>query len=249
MLRQLTNLWRYGRLRSSFPTPRSHLPTFLKKNSNLLVDNLLPYLVAPQMARRGTAFFFIQIGAFDGRAGDPLYDLVHHHHWRGLLIEPQYAAFSQLQKNYSQRPGLQFFNVAIGPQDGELTLYSRREGAVSIASTERHRLYKPGDNADDIVAHRVPCWTMATLLRNAGCPPQVDLLQIDAEGFDLEIIRSIDFNACRPSILRYEHKILSSSERNTCLQILAEAGYAFVMEDADTTAILTPQAVQAAMAA
>jgi len=85
---------------------------------------------------------------------------------------------------------------------------------------------------------RVPCWTLETLLAKAKAPRGVDLLVIDAEGWDYEIIRSIDFAAVRPRIIRYEHQVLSERDRNACLALLAAQGYRFLLEDADTTAIL-----------
>ena len=41
----------------------------------------------------------------------------------------------------------------------------------------------------------------------------LDLLQIDAEGYDLEIIAMIDFNTTRPRFINYERVLLQESER------------------------------------
>src|SRR5262249_41430054 len=41
---------------------------------------------------------FLQIGAFDGRQGDPLYQFITRHHWRGVLVEPMPDAFAKLQE-------------------------------------------------------------------------------------------------------------------------------------------------------
>ena len=65
---------------------------------------------------------------------------------------------------------------------------------------------------------------------------ELDLLQIDAEGFDYEIIRSIDFAKTKPAIIHYEHMVLSQADRNACLELLAENGYRFFLEDSDTLA-------------
>jgi FkbM family methyltransferase len=237
MLRQLINLRHYGRFRTSAPTPRAHKPALLKQRPELEIRNLLELGLAFQ-ARPSKDFFFVQIGAFDGKSGDPLYRLIRRHHWRGILVEPQPAAFQQLQSNYAGEMTLQFFNVAIGPTDGELTLYSRKSGDVSVASTARHLLVKPGHSQNQVVALQVPCWTLQTLLAKAKAPARIDLLQIDTEGFDYDIIRSIDFNQIKPAIIRYEHTILSQRDRNACLSLLASQGYRFLLEDMDTTALL-----------
>lgn len=170
--------------------------------------------------------------------GDPIYDLVHRHNWHGALIEPQGSVFETLQRNYAGHEGLQFFNVAIGPQDGELTFFSRPNGDV-CASASAHLLRKPGGRKNDVQVARVPCWTLSTLLSKLKAPRRIDLLLIDAEGWDYEIIRSIDFTSMRPRIIRYEHQVLSERDRNACLALMAQQGYRFLLEDADTTAILS----------
>lgn len=236
MWRQLKNLWHSGRIRTNSTTRRRGKPAFLRQHPELEVDNALSMVVA-ELNISHHEFFFVQIGAFDGVTGDPIYDLVRRHHWQGVLVEPQASIFEKLQRNYSDQPGLQFFNVAIGPQDGELTFFSRANGDV-CASVAQHRVQKPGGRRGDVQVDRVPCWTLATLLAQAKAPRGIDLLQIDAEGWDYEIIRSIDFTAVRPRIIRYEHQVLSERDRNACLALLAEHGYRFLLEDADTTAIL-----------
>jgi FkbM family methyltransferase len=234
MLRQLKNLWHSGRLRTNSTTRRRGKPKFLQQNPELEITNALGMVVA-ELKIPPHQFFFIQIGAFDGVTGDPIHELVRQHHWQGVLIEPQANVFDVLKKNYADQPGLQFFNVAIGPQDGELTFFSRPHGDV-CASASKHLVQKPGGRSD-VRVNRVPCWTLKTLLDRVKPARGIDLLQIDAEGWDYEIIRSIDFAAVRPRILRYEHQVLSERDRNACLALLAENGYRFLLEDADTTAI------------
>jgi len=236
MWRQIKNLWHSGRLRTNATTRRHGKPKFLQQHPELEITNALAMVVA-EVSAPHEEFFFVQIGAFDGVTGDPIYELVRRHNWRAVLVEPQASVFQTLQKNYTGQPGLEFFNVAIGPKDGELTFFSRANGDV-CASVARHRVQKPGGRRDDVQVERVPCWTLATLLRHAKAPRRIDLLQIDAEGWDYEIIRSIDFAKVHPRIIRYEHQVLSDRDRNACLAFLAERGYRFLLEDADTTAIL-----------
>ena len=88
MFRQLSNLKHLGRLRTNAATPRASKPKLLKRHPELEIPNLLEFVVAHH-GRPHSEFFFVQIGAFDGRVADPLYQLVHRHHWRGVLVEPQ----------------------------------------------------------------------------------------------------------------------------------------------------------------
>ena len=91
--------------------------------------------------------------------------------------------------------------------------------------------------ADRIVARTVPCFTLATLLREYGFA-SVDLVQIDAEGHDYEIIKTIDWAAKPPSVIRFEHAHLPRSACDECLTLLASRGYRFLAERRDTIAFL-----------
>jgi hypothetical protein len=58
-------------------------------------------------------FFFIQIGAYDGRKGDPIYELVRVNRCSGILVEPQPDIFERLKQNYAGFSGLAFEQAAI----------------------------------------------------------------------------------------------------------------------------------------
>jgi len=223
----------------------------LRKFPDLEIACILDF-VAAHHAQANREFFFVQIGAFDGVSGDPIFELVRAHGWRGVLVEPQAEAFELLKKNYCDQDGLQFFNVVIGPCDGEVRFFTAPGGMSQTASLIRRLTVKPGLGRSRPESRCIPCWTLATLLREAGAPAAIDLLQIDAEGFDYEIIRSIDFDFVRPALIRYEHNVLSERDRNACLELLASHGYRFVLEDCDTTAYLgasTPSMIAATIAA
>lgn len=246
MLRQISNLIHVGRIRTTAPTERAKKPSVLRDNPGLEVDNYLEMALA-QLGIGDDDFFFVQIGAFDGLESDHLHQMIKSRHWQGLLIEPQPGAFKQLKQTYSDCPQLKFYNVAIGPEDGHLTLYTRTDGSVPIASVARRLLIKPGHSSKKVVGIEVPCWTFDRLLTESKTDQQIDLLQIDTEGFDFEIIRSIRFDRTRPKIIRYEHALLSENDRNACIKLLCEQGYRILLEDRDTIAIHFAQhAAQAA---
>jgi len=199
--------------------------------------------VQPTYGKSGSDFFFVQVGAFDGVTADPIYDLVCKYGWHGILIDPQVEAFELLNKNYAGHRGLQFLNIAVGPHNGDVSLYTRGSGMVQAASLHKHLLNKPGRRSRQTQARTVPCWTFSTLLEKADIPNEIDLVQIDAEGFDYQIIQSIDFMTTRPAMIHYEHMVLSEADRNACLALLASNGYRFLLEDSDTLALRAPSAI------
>jgi hypothetical protein len=91
-----------------------------------------------------------------------------------------------------------------------------------------------------IVTEQVECITFDRVL-DAANANKVDLLQIDAEGYDFELIKSFPFDRLKPAIVRYEHMHLSKKQQNQCISFLKERGYRLIFEPADTVAYLPRQ--------
>ena len=99
-----------------------------------------------------------------------------------------------------------------------------------------HRKHIP-DIEKRIIQETVHCISLDNLLVEQNVP-QIDLLQIDAEGYDYEIIKMIDFQKIKPSIIRYEHKHLSKQDFDACLEYLIQNSYRILNEGSDITAYL-----------
>ena len=190
-------------------------------------------------------FYFVQIGAYDGRTDDPLFGWVQAYRWRGLLVEPQPRYFSLLRENYEGLDGLEFRQGAVGTRRETRTLYTVAEEpgvphwAGLLASFERdvlvsHRPFLPG--IDDLVREEpVEVIPINELLEEAECD-HVDLLLIDVEGHDHELVRALDIERFSPSIIRFEHVHLSADQHDACLDRLIAHGYRVCLEQNDTLA-------------
>jgi len=177
----------------------------------------------------------MQIGAFDGVEGDDLRDLIITHRLRGVLIEPQPLAFARLQQAYCDQPQVTLLNAAISEEEGVREIYCERGKASAVASFYRQHLRRHGIADDAIVSLPVACHTVQSALRAAGLE-RVDFIQIDAEGHDWPIIRSIDFNRLQARILRFEYRHMSSREANACVKLLSDHGFRFLVEAWDIIA-------------
>ena len=213
---------------------RCHLPLALIREPNLNVRSSLRYFVADQMLRNHN-FAFLQIGAYDGRDDDDLRELIVSHRLRGVLVEPQPAAFALLRETYRDQPQLKLLQAAIAERPGERVLYCRRNHTSMAASFDRDNLTKHGVPSDEVEAVPVACHTVDSALAAAGLE-RVDLVQIDAEGYDYEIIRTINFARIQPAIVRFEYRHLSNRDADACIALLAGHGYRFLEEGRDIIA-------------
>jgi FkbM family methyltransferase len=184
--------------------------------------------------------FLLQVGAYDGVEYDQVHHLIRRYRWRGLLVEPQPGAFARLVENYADQPQLRFEGAALADRDGSTTLYmpATVEGspAVSVlASFDEQTLRRGIGHNARIRSVEVPTLTVPSLLARHGVA-QVDILQVDTEGFDYEVIRMVLAARVEPSLIRYEHLHLPVSTRRACAELLAERGYRLHRDGIDTIA-------------
>lgn len=202
------------------------------------------FVVAHLMLER-RSIFFLQIGANDGVSNDPLHKFVTKFGWEGILLEPLPAAFEMLRRNYAGNPNLKLINAALSHEDGHRTLYTLRMDADTFPKAHQFSSFSLerllGQNAwvpevaSKVERVQVECISLKTLLREAN-GRAIDILQIDAEGYDLQILRMIDFSAMRPAIISYEHSGMSKAEQEEAVTLLIGQGYRLTRGNSDTVA-------------
>lgn len=189
--------------------------------------------------------FVLQIGAMDGRMFDPLYEYISRYGWHGLLVEPVPEHYASLRETYRGHAGLAFANVAIAEHEGTATLHTipaeHREGlppwACGAASFYRDRNALAFDAVTDRVAPiEVPCTTLPALLSAHGVE-RIDLLQIDAEGYDYHVLKQLDFTRYRPWIIHMEIVNLPKAERKAARALMDRHGYLHAKAGYDLLAV------------
>jgi len=199
-------------------------------------------------------FYFVQIGAFDGRMFDPIFPWVRAHGWRGLLIEPQPRYFAELVENYRGVGGLEFRQIAVGARNETRPFYTvddRAEvppGTGMLASFDRETLLSHRRFIPDLDAHirseDIGCVALNDLLAEVETD-RIDLLQIDVEGYDHELIRILDLERFSPSIVHFEHRHLTAGQHEASIDRLLDHGYQVCLEQHDTLACRAPDAESA----
>lgn len=213
-------------------------------------DDLLNFasLLSCYLQRKGS-ISFVQIGGNDGKYVDPLHDFIIENDERlqGLIVEPMTRAYVELKETYKDYPAIRTIKAAIHNEKKTATLYQidperlqeLPEFYKGVASFFRPHFEKTQTPGEFIVEEEVTCYTLVDLLKEFAMQ-DLDLLQIDAEGYDAEIIGNLNFDTLMPRILRFEHglpqEIMSRKELDGIVSRLNGAGYQVVCEEYDAVA-------------
>lgn len=208
----------------------------------------LEFLLYCLLKEKQGALLLVQIGANDGVRADPIYRFISRNpaRVRGLVVEPVKDYFEQLVANYRHIPGITPVNMAIHRHEKEMTMYRVDPAKAAtlppwtkgIASFDPSH-YEQGDAIREaLIPEVVKCTSLDELMKTHSLG-NIDLLQIDTEGYDAEIIQGIDFNTQRPKIVRFEHgrlKMMSKGSFQRVRELLHAAGYELMIEPFDVTA-------------
>ncbi len=190
-------------------------------------------LVVDDWSRRrlsGPPFFFVEIGAHDGKHLDPIYDCVTERGWHGVLIEPQPSIF-ELPGNRQpgRRDGLEFLQCGIMETDGFGSITRFKDGQGLDDHSTMLASFNPVSVENNLHGHKgelesvkVPVMSPKTLCDKY--PQDWDLLQVDTEGFDEKIILGILAAGKRPAIIHFESAWRTPSYKPLISQLYA-AGY------------------------
>lgn len=206
-----------------------------------------------------------QVGANDGKINDPIHDFIFRHMDRTNVIfaEPQSYLVEELEKNYEFHALKYIFNGAIG-RSPELLLYRVRKdfwvdfevpyangwpvyrAPTGITSANYDHVlswvkrYYRGHSApeDTIEKFCVECITLQRLLETADLFSRPDLLQVDAEGWDDEVIYASNIEKLKPRVINFEFGNLPEDRAAELVSYLEKNGYTFSVHGIDGLAIL-----------
>lgn len=196
---------------------------------------------------------FLQIGANDGVMNDPIYNfnLANKDVVSGYVLEPLPDIFEKLVENYKCCPGVKPFNLAIHSTQSEMVLHRVKPErakevpafARGIASFDANHWEKSTlvPSADFIEQIKVKCVSFSDFIKSNAID-KLDLLLIDTEGYDFEILMSIDFTNIKPRIIHFEHgvrnQVMSAEKFMQVCNHLNFYGYQIIAESYDATAYL-----------
>ena len=125
---------------------------------------------------------FLELGACDGLLYSNTKMLEDHFGFKGILIEPLPDFYNKLKQN---RPSAETYNYVISNLDEEYINFSghNAEAGISDLLTE-----------NNMSSYKLPNKKMKDLLVESQFK-YIDIFILDVEGAELEVLKSVDFNA------------------------------------------------------
>ncbi len=201
-----------------------------------------------EFSKQNKSIKFIQIGANDGVSFDPIFKFVKNDHWNGILIEPLQPYFNELKRNYKKlkKQSLHFENCAISNQIGNKKIYyiSNLSGLEknynilkAISSFNREHVINFIRDRDNlkIKSAEVRVSTLNKIIEKYNYW-DFDILILDTEGYDFEIIKSIDLNLIKPKVILFEHEHFSKEDLTACTMLLKKYKYKHFVDGINTIA-------------
>lgn len=222
----------------------SWAPSTFIRNPQSELSFELEFLIAHLMLSKPSPFF-VQIGANDGISNDPLHKFIVEFDLEGILLEPLPEIFEKLSAAYAGNKRLHLLNAALAEKDGWRTMYTARiDGDVfskahQFSSFRRASLLSQTRWIPDIATRvdekQVKCVSFDSLMREAR-HREIEILQMDAEGYDFDILKMIDFTRLKPAIIGFEHGHMTKDQQDEIAKLLFGQNYRLVRGNMDTLA-------------
>jgi FkbM family methyltransferase len=178
----------------------------------------------------GLPKWIVDVGAHDGYTTSNSYPFVSDG-WNAVLIEPLPDNFRKLKELYNGNPRVQLVHSACGDKAGILPFYIKSDPKAASFEATLCSDDAPG-RAWTHSAQTIPVQVelLTDILRRTNCPPEFGILDVDAEGFDLEVLKGLDFHQFRPMFILSEANDERPDKNEEKFNLLTQNGYQFVKQ-------------------
>lgn len=181
---------------------------------------------------------FVKVGAHDGITGDPCTDiLIANSKWKGLLIEPVPFLFERLAMNFNDPSRFYLEKVAVSDCSGLMRFYFIDKTAIKYihnlppwfdqigSFSKDHIICQLGSRVGPFIREiNVTVERLCDILKRRNIN-KIDLLHIDAEGFDFKILKTAEISRFSPKIIFVEHKHIKPIPKIEMRRFLRSFGY------------------------
>ena len=176
----------------------------------------------------------VQIGANDGSRFDELNIFIKKYKIKSVLVEPINEYFEDLKRNYKNFENVYFENSAItvGTKKKEIFVVNNKnindydEHIKGISSFDKNHLIKHGVKSNHILKKKINCISILNLLKKYNIS-NLDILFIDAEGYDGDILIDFFNNSTQEPILIFEYIHIKNKIFKDLISILTNKKYSY----------------------
>lgn len=167
---------------------------------------------------------FLEIGTCDFDTLNFLSD----NGWKGVMVEP----VKKYLNNIPQKPNIHYLNYAVDWQCGTRSMYLANESLVKsdYDFAGMSSFYKNNESlTEELIVNTITFDRIFELCNIES----IDILKIDAEGYDLEILKMFPFDKIKPKFIQVEHQHIDFIQMQ---KLLSEQMYYWVSAERDTFA-------------
>lgn len=162
--------------------------------------------------------FFIEAGANDGFSQSNTYYFERFRGWTGVLVEGIPELY---EKCISERPKARVFNCALVSNEYKdfsvkmkySNLMSIVQGALKSDEADAKHVKRGSEIQKDVIPYeiQVPARTLTSILDECNVST-IDLLSLDVEGFELEVLKGLNFDKYQPNFILVEARFKDEIE-------------------------------------
>lgn len=143
--------------------------------------------------------FYIDIGAYHPIKLSNTYKF-YKRGWRGVNIEPNHNKFHLFEKQRSEDRNL---NIGIGPDNQQKKFYIFDADTLCTFSEKDAQNYQKMGHAV-VETKEVSLMPLCEVMRQYAENKTIDFISIDVEGYDLEVLKTNDWDSYRPRFIVLE---------------------------------------------
>lgn len=177
-----------------------------------------------RMFPRGFKGFFVDVGCFHPKKYSNTW-MLYRRGWRGINIDIDSIKIDGFN---IVRPGDTNIACAVSSEEGEATYYSNGFYSLTISFDKDFVDSRKGQR---YIEKKTRCRRLTTLIDESKFKNHpIDFLSVDAEGHDLEILKSLDFERYDPRLIAVEahDPLLTDIAEKPLYQFLQSKGYCLV---------------------
>lgn len=209
-----------------FKTIREIAKVFLGKYSTISYSQEGEDLLLKRILDSKSSGFYLEIGAHHPVRFSNTY-LLYKSGWSGVCVDPNPENMKLFRK---VRPRDTVLEFGVDAQDRSLEYFEFSDSALNTFSPERAELIESSTNYKVVSKRDIPVKNINWIIdQYIGKNHAVDLFCMDIEGFDLNVLRAIDWTRFSPKIVLVEdHAMdLQDTGKSQIHKLMIESGYVF----------------------